>query len=171
MKNKSEKLNLCEHCLSIFTKIRPGEGWAVILFSLYAMVLMVCYYIFKTLRETLILTSFSAEVRSYAAAVIAVIAVLLFFIIPLYGMLFRSTHKVQVMRWITLFFAGSIVVFYFMGRAGMQYICRLPRWKNTKASLSSMHFFGVSVIWFKPGLFTSALTGLILGLPSLHLLI
>lgn len=117
MKNQSEKLNLCEHCLSIFTKIHPGEGWAVILFSLYAMVLMTCYYLLKTLRETLILTSFSAEVRSYATAVIALA---LFFIIPLYGMLFRYAHRVQVVRWITFFFAGNIVILYFMGRAGIE---------------------------------------------------
>jgi len=117
VKKQSEKLNLCEHCLSIFTEMRPGEGWAVILFSMYAMVLMICYYVFKTLRETLILTSFSAEVRSYA---MAAIALLLFFIIPLYGMLFRCTQKVQLIRWITFFFAGNILIFYFLGRAGME---------------------------------------------------
>ena len=117
VKNKPEKLNFCEHCLSIFTRIRPGEGWAVMLFSMYAMVLMLCYYVFKTMRETLILTSFSAEVRSYAMAAIALV---LFFIIPLYGMLFRCTRKVQLIQWITFFFSSNIIIFYFMGRAGME---------------------------------------------------
>ncbi|MCH8913638.1 MAG: hypothetical protein IIA33_08745 [Planctomycetes bacterium] len=79
---------------------------------------MLSYYLFKTMRETLILTEFSAEVRSYATAAITL---LLFFVVPLYSVLFRQGNKEQLIRWITLFFASNVLIFYMMGKAGMEF--------------------------------------------------
>ncbi len=80
--------------------------------------LLFAYYLLKPLRESLILSEFGAEVRSYA---VALIALSLFFLIPLYGVLFRHTRRTQLIHWITLFFILNLVVFQFMGTAGIQF--------------------------------------------------
>ena len=97
--------------------MRPGEGTSVMLFGLNAFLILVCYYILKTIREALILTEFDAEVRSYATATQAL---LLMFLVPLYGVLFRSTSKEYLVRWVTLFFVVNTLVFYIASRAGLE---------------------------------------------------
>ena len=82
----------------------------------YALLMMVSYYILKTIREPLLLTGSSAEIKSYAYAATAG---LLLFIVPLYGMVFRRTGKQQLTRYITLFFLANLLVFYFMGQTGV----------------------------------------------------
>ena len=117
MAEQNNNLSRFERVISLFTRVRAGEGRSIALFSLYALILMMSYYLFKTMRETLILTEFSAEVRSYATAAITL---LLFFIVPLYSVLFRQGNKEQLIRWITLFFASNVLIFYMMGKAGME---------------------------------------------------
>ncbi len=109
-------LSPIERLLSVFTKMGPGEGISVLLFGLYAFLLLVCYYILKTTREVFILTEHDALTASYA---IAVQALLLFFIVPVYGVLFRAGGKTYLIQWITLFFVANIGIFYLMGNAGM----------------------------------------------------
>ena len=116
MKKTTSGLSLTERLLSVFTKMGPGEGLSVLLFALYAFLLLVCYYILKTTREVFILTEHDALTASYA---IAAQALLLFFIVPIYGVLFRAGGKTYLIRWITLFFAANIGIFYLMGNAGM----------------------------------------------------
>ena len=99
-----------------FTDLSPGEGKSVLAFFSYALLMMVSYYILKTIREPLLLTGSSAEMKSYAYAVTAL---LLLFIIPLYGLLFRHTGKQQLTRYVTGFFLFNLLVLYLMGRAGM----------------------------------------------------
>jgi len=111
------RLSFVDRSLSLFTKMGPGEGKAVLLFALYAFLLLVCYYILKTTREVFILTEHGAETASYA---IAAQALLLLFIVPLYGLLFRATRKIFLIRWVTVFFAVNILIFYLMGQARME---------------------------------------------------
>jgi AAA family ATP:ADP antiporter len=99
-----------------FTDLSPGEGKSVLAFFSYALLMMVSYYILKTIREPLLLTGSSAEMKSYAYAVTALI---LLFIIPLYGLVFRHTGKQQLTRYVTGFFLFNLLVLYLMGRAGM----------------------------------------------------
>jgi AAA family ATP:ADP antiporter len=101
---------------SRFTDLSPGEGKSVLAFFTYALLMMVSYYILKTIREPLLLTGSSAAIKSYAYAVTAL---LLLFIIPLYGLAFRNTGKQQLTRYVTGFFLLNLLVFYLMGRAGM----------------------------------------------------
>ena len=104
-----------ERFLTLFTRVRPGEGRCVFLFVLYAFLLLVSYYVFKTMRDVLILTEFSAEVKAYATATMAVV---LLFVIPLYGALYRLSDPVRLIRWITLFFAMNVLVFFLLSRSG-----------------------------------------------------
>lgn len=99
-------------------RLRGTEGRSVLVFLAYGFSLLFAYYLLKPLRESFILTEFSAEVRSYA---VALIALSLFCLIPLYSILFRYASKTQIVQWITLFFAMNLVVFYVMGTAGIQF--------------------------------------------------
>jgi len=85
-------------------------------FFTYALLMMVSYYILKTIREPLLLTGSSAEMKSYAYAVTALI---LLFLVPLYGFVFRHTGKQQLTRYVTLFFLANLAIFYLLGRAGV----------------------------------------------------
>jgi AAA family ATP:ADP antiporter len=117
MDRPAGRLSPVDRFLSLFTKMGPGEGPSVLWFALYVFLLLCCYYILKTTREVFILTEFDAEVASYA---IAAQALLLLFIVPLYSVVARAGNKKYLIRWITLFFAANIGIFYLMGNAGME---------------------------------------------------
>ncbi|MDH3841074.1 MAG: hypothetical protein OES35_09150, partial [Chromatiales bacterium] len=117
MNRPAGRLSPVDRFLSLFTKMGPGEGPSVLWFALYVFLLLCCYYILKTTREVFILTDYDAEIASYA---IAAQALLLFFVVPLYGLLFRASEKKYLIRWVTLFFAVNIGIFYLMGNAGME---------------------------------------------------
>ena len=55
MQRPAGKLSLFERFLGLFTVTRPGEGRAVALFFLLAFLILVAYYVLKTLREPLLL--------------------------------------------------------------------------------------------------------------------
>ena len=105
-----------ERSLGIFTRLRPGEGPCVLMFFSYGFMIMLCYYVLKTLREPLLLVSATAETKSYAYAVIAL---LLLFIVPVYGVVFRQLAKRQISHWVTGFLLTNLLIFYLMGRANM----------------------------------------------------
>jgi AAA family ATP:ADP antiporter len=116
MSESPKKLTQLERFLSAFTKVRPGEGRSVMVYFMYALLMMFSYYILKTIREPLLLANASAEIKSYAYAVTAL---LLLFIIPLYGLVFRHSSKRQLTRYVTLFFLVNLLLFYLAGRAGL----------------------------------------------------
>ncbi|MCJ7814916.1 MAG: hypothetical protein MUP31_02580, partial [Xanthomonadales bacterium] len=102
--------------ISRFTVLLPGEGRSVLAFFTYALLMMLSYHILKTVREPLLLTGSSAEIKSYAYGAVAL---LLLFLVPLYGFVFRRTGKQQLTRYITVFFLLNLLAFYAMGRAGV----------------------------------------------------
>ncbi len=115
MSDWPDRLTRFDRFLGNFTRLRPGEGRSVVVFFAYALLMLLSYYILKTIREPLLLSTASAEIKSYA---VAVTAVLLFVIIPIYGLVFRLSSKRQLTRYITLFFIVNLAVFYLLGRAG-----------------------------------------------------
>ena len=116
MEHWPTRLTSLDRFLNRFTRLRPGEGGSVTAFFTYALLMMVSYYILKTIREPLLLTGSSAEMKSYAYAVTALV---LLFLIPLYGLVFRHTGKQQLTRWVTGFFLINMGIFYLLGRAGI----------------------------------------------------
>jgi AAA family ATP:ADP antiporter len=110
------RLTPLDRFLGRFTRMRPGEGRSVALFFGYALLMMFSYYILKTIREPLLLTGSSAAMKSYATAATAV---LLLFVVPLYGLAFRHTAKLQLTRYLTLFFVVNLLLFFLAGRAGL----------------------------------------------------
>ena len=59
-------LSRFERLLTLFTRVRPGEGRSAFLFFLHAFLLLFSYQVVKALREAFMLTKFPAEVRAYA---------------------------------------------------------------------------------------------------------
>jgi AAA family ATP:ADP antiporter len=105
-----------ERLLTLFTRMRPGEGRSAGLFFLHGFLLLFSYQILKALREAFILTKFSAEVRSYAVAVIAIVLMVL---VPLYGLLRRRYDGARLLHVISVVFAVITVMFGLAARSGM----------------------------------------------------
>jgi AAA family ATP:ADP antiporter len=108
MLTKHSGLSPFERLLTFFTRVRPGEGRGALLFMVHAFLLLFSYQVVKALREAFMLTRFSAEVRAYAVAVTAVVLMLL---VPLYGAVRRRLDGARLLRAVTLFFAANMMVF------------------------------------------------------------
>lgn len=104
-----------ERLLGIMTRVRPGEGRSAFLFFLHGFLLLSSYQIVKALREALMLTKFSAEVRAYAVAITALV---LIFVVPLYGYVRRHVDGERLLRVVTLFFVVTLPLFAGMVWAG-----------------------------------------------------
>ena len=153
-----------ERFLGLFTTLRPGEGRSVAWFFSFAFLILVAYYILKTLREPLLLEDASAEMKSYAYATIAA---LLLFIIPLYGVVFRRTRRTQLTRLVTAFFMLNLAVFYLLGRAGMNIGFAYFVWVGIVALMLTAQFWAFAADTFnvKSGqrLFPVIMAGATLG--------
>ncbi len=109
-------LSRFEQFLSLMTRVRPGEGRAAFLFFLHGFLLLSSYQVVKALREALILTRFSAETRSYAVAVTALV---LMIIVPLYGSVRRHLDGARLLRAVTVFFVVTMPMFAALAHAGV----------------------------------------------------
>jgi ATP:ADP antiporter, AAA family len=108
-----------DRLLRIFGDVRPGEGGHTLLMFFNIFLLLLAYYILKTVREPLILTTGGAELKSYAAGAQA--AVLLGYV-PLYGWLVSSLSRSRLLVTVVLFFVACIEIFALAGRAGVPYV-------------------------------------------------
>jgi len=98
-----------ERLLTLFTRVRPGEGRSAFLFFLHGFLLLFSYQVVKALREAFMLTKFPAEVRAYAVALIALILMLL---VPLYAVVRRRLDGERLLAAVTVFFAANLLVFW-----------------------------------------------------------
>ena len=93
---------LLDRVLGVFTDVRGGEGITAILLMLNIFFLLAAYSMLKTIREPLVLTvPGGAEVKSYAAAAIAGLFIIL---VPLYSALASRVSRVKLINSVTLFF-------------------------------------------------------------------
>ena len=106
-----------ERALSRMVAVRAGEGRTVALLSTNVFALLFAYYLIKPVREMLILTEQTAEMRSYA---LALQAVALLIVIPVYtAILRRIVPHYHFVPWITVFLAMNLLAFVLCGRAGV----------------------------------------------------
>lgn len=112
---KFARLTPFERILTLFTSVRPGEGRATFLLLVQIYILLLSYYLIRTVRETMILIEGSPEVRAYSTGVIAIT---LIFLIPLYKLLFNrldgNGEKIVMLRWVSLFFISNLLIFAFL---------------------------------------------------------
>lgn len=116
-------------------------------FFLLAFLILVAYYILKTLREPLLLVDASAEMKSYAYATIAMI---LLVAVPLYGYVFRRTSKRQLTRWVTVFFVTNLIAFYLLGKAGFNIGFAYYVWVGIVALMITAQFWGYAADTYNP---------------------
>jgi AAA family ATP:ADP antiporter len=106
--NDAGGLSRLERMLSLVTRVRPGEGRAALLFFLHGFLLLSSFQVVKALREAFLLTRFSAEMRAY---VVALVAVALMLVVPLYGWARRRLDGVRLLRVVTIFFVATTPLF------------------------------------------------------------
>ena len=115
----NKDLSAVDRMLRVFGDVRAGEGRDVVFMFLNIFLLLVAYYVLKTVREPLILTAGGAELKAYAAAAQA--AVLLFYV-PAYGWLVGRLPRQRLIFVVVVFFFVWIQLFFFAGQVGLPYI-------------------------------------------------
>ena len=120
-----------DRLLGLFSDVRAGEGVRALLMLVNVFLILVSYYILKTVREPLILgTSVpevlqrlgihdSAEVKTYASAGQAL---LLMGYIPLYGWIASKIDRSRLVLGVTLFFFANLVAFAWAVAANVEHI-------------------------------------------------
>jgi AAA family ATP:ADP antiporter len=89
---------------------------STLLLALNVFLLLSAYYIIKPVREALILTEGSAEIKSYASAGQAV---LLLGVVPLYAALAARFPRRPLINGVTLFFVACLGLFFVLGNLGV----------------------------------------------------
>lgn len=105
-----------DRALRLFGQVKPGEGAHALLMFGNVFLLLLAYYILKTVREPLILATGGAEMKSYAAGAQA--AVLLVYV-PVYGWLVSRLSRNHLVATMVLVFVGCIELFYLGVRLGI----------------------------------------------------
>ncbi|MCU0231782.1 MAG: translocase [Acidobacteria bacterium] len=108
-----------DRVLRVFGDVRAGEGTTALLMCLNVFLLLMAYYVLKTVREPLILLAGGAELKAYAAAAQALT---LIGYVPLYGWLAHKLPRQRFLAAVILFFVGCIQLFYLGHRAGLPYL-------------------------------------------------
>jgi AAA family ATP:ADP antiporter len=107
-----------DRALRLFADVRGGEGLTSLLLMLNLFLILAAYYLLKTIREPLILAGEGggAEVKSYSAAAIAALLIVL---VPLYSALASRVSRLRLINGVTLFFIANLVIFFALARAGV----------------------------------------------------
>ncbi|MFT5353486.1 MAG: AAA family ATP:ADP antiporter [Polyangiales bacterium] len=95
-------------------EVRPHERGTVVLMTLAIFLLMVAYYVLKTIREPWILASGSAELKAYASAVQAAA---LIFVLPLFSYAVLRFDTKKLVLGLSLAFFVCLELFFFGARA------------------------------------------------------
>jgi ATP:ADP antiporter, AAA family len=135
-----------ERVLSFFTRVQPGEGRCIGLLAFQAFTLMVAYYLIRPVREALILTEGTAELRSYAVGVQALLLILL---IPLYSLLVRRVASNRVFQFVIAIFALNLVVFFLAGNAGWRFSFVFFVWASIFAVMAVAQFWAFATDLFE----------------------
>jgi len=102
------RLTRFERLLSLVTRVAPGEGRTAFLFFSHGFLLLASYQVVKALREAFMLVKFSAETRAYAVAIMALVLML---VVPLYGRLRHHLDGAHLLRAVTIFFVVTLPLF------------------------------------------------------------
>ena len=97
-----------ERLLSPIADVRREEVASASLLTLIMFLILAAYYMLKTAREVFILGEGGAEVKSYSSAGQAL---LLLAIVPAYGAFASRVNRIQLVQWVTLFFASHLALF------------------------------------------------------------
>ena len=113
----SQKKTIGERLLSPIAEVRREEVTSALLLTLIMFLILAAYYMLKTAREVFILGEGGAEVKSYSSAGQAL---LLLVLVPAYGAFASRVSRIQLVQWVTLFFALHLAMFLMAIAAGWQ---------------------------------------------------
>src|SRR4026209_1599079 len=85
--------------LNLLTVVRPGEARTALLLALNVFLILMAYYILKTVREALILGEGTAELKSYLSAGQVMVLALA---VPLYGRLVSAYPRMKLINTVTV---------------------------------------------------------------------
>ncbi|AQA19854.1 hypothetical protein BST95_17975 [Halioglobus japonicus] len=102
--------------LLLGVELRPGELRGVLAMFATLFLILFTAYLLKPAREMLILTEGTAEIRSYA---VALQALLLLVFIPIYGKFSRQFDSYRYMRIVSAVCVATLLAFAAAGQAGM----------------------------------------------------
>jgi AAA family ATP:ADP antiporter len=105
-----------ERLLSLVADVRQEEALSAVLMALLMFLVLGAYYELKTAREIFILSEGGAAVKSYSAAGQAL---LLLVLVPAYGAFASTVDRGRLVKWVTLFFVGNLIVFGAAYQAGL----------------------------------------------------
>ena len=105
-----------DRILNLLTVVRPGEARTALLLALNVFLILMAYYILKTVREALILGEGTAELKSYLSAAQVVT---LAFVVPFYGRLVARFPRMRLINIVTVFFVLCPPAFYLLAQLGM----------------------------------------------------
>jgi AAA family ATP:ADP antiporter len=105
--------------LRLFGDVRDGEATTVLLLAANIFITLAGYYVCKTVREPLILTSGGAEMKSYAAAGQAL---LLMGFVPLYSRFASRVDRMRLLLGLSIFFIINLELFWAAGLANVPYV-------------------------------------------------
>ncbi len=125
--------------LKPFGDVRGGEGARVITLLISLFLLLVSYYVIKTVREPLILASGHPELKSYGAAGQALV---LMAFVPAYSWLSSRVSRTVLIPTVTAIFVACLQVFYF-GAQGV-----LGADPPAETELSVGHFTSIGYIFY-----------------------
>lgn len=138
---ETSKYTPLDRLFSLFTKLRPGEGRSLFLLFWLGFAFMYCQWVLKPVRDALILSEADAEMAAYGNAVQALI---LMFMIPLYGILYRRLSKIHLVQAVTVFFIGTILLFYVLYEAGIQVYFPFWVWAGIYGTMMIAQFWALA---------------------------
>ncbi len=117
--SSSAPLTPLDRFLRLFSDVRGGEGVGVLLMFANVFLILLGYYIIKTVREPLILTGGGAAVKTYASAgqALALIA-----FIPIYSWLAARLKRSSLIVALNLFFVACIILFEVAIRLDVRFV-------------------------------------------------
>ncbi|OGD21460.1 MAG: hypothetical protein A2Y69_00930 [Candidatus Aminicenantes bacterium RBG_13_59_9] len=110
------RYNLLYRFLRLFTDIRRGEAGKALLLALNVFLILMAYYIIKPVRDALILSAKSPEMKSYLGAAQAI---LLIFVVKAFSRLASRVPRHLLITWVTLFFISNLVIFNLLELIGV----------------------------------------------------
>lgn len=129
--NNVVRRGLIDRLFALFSEVRPGEGRRALLMLLNVFLILVAYYIIKTVREPLILNTevpgflqalgvtSTAEVKTFASAGQALI---LMIFVPAYGWFASHVSQMKLIVGVTLFFVANVLIFAVAVHADLPFV-------------------------------------------------
>jgi AAA family ATP:ADP antiporter len=134
-----------ERFLSLFTTLRPREGRGVVLLCVQAFSILFAYYLLKVIRDPLILSEGSAELKSYTNAMQAAI---LMVVVPIFARVYyrlgHESAKHIIISRIIVFFIFNIILFAFAQQAGWPIAIAFYVWLGIFSVMVLAVFWGFS---------------------------